>query len=138
LLGLSDIRSAKWAKCEKKPLGSIDVEETASPIAKKINGDSLQRDRPSRDRVDCPPYANEEYTIGWASALPIDMAAAKGMLDEEHRDPQTPPQDADHNTYLLETMSGFRTVIACLPKDELGASSAAVVTKDMLFTFPNT
>ncbi|QMW26979.1 hypothetical protein G4B84_002268 [Aspergillus flavus NRRL3357] len=34
-------------------------------------------------------------------------------------------------------MSGFKVVIACLPKDELGASSAAVVATDMLFTFPN-
>ncbi|KAB8211945.1 nucleoside phosphorylase domain-containing protein [Aspergillus parasiticus] len=83
------------------------------------------------------PHGNEEYTIGWVSALPIEMAAAKGMLDEEHGDPQTPPQEADQNTYLLGAMSGFKVVIACLPKDEVGASSAAVVATGMLFTFPN-
>ncbi|OGM41814.1 hypothetical protein ABOM_009626 [Aspergillus bombycis] len=83
------------------------------------------------------PDANEEYTIGWVSAAPIEMAAAKGMLDEEHGNLQTPPQEADHNTYLLGSMRGFNVVIVCLPRDELAASSAAVVATDMLFVIPH-
>jgi nucleoside phosphorylase len=59
------------------------------------------------------------------------------MIDEEHGDPQTPPQGADHNTYLLGHIKTFKVVVACLPKDEIGSSSAAAVAKDMLFTFPN-
>jgi nucleoside phosphorylase len=65
------------------------------------------------------------------------MAAAKGMIDEEHGDPQTLPQGADHNTYLLGRIGKFKAVVACLPKDEIGSSSAAAVAKDLLFTFPN-
>jgi nucleoside phosphorylase len=82
-------------------------------------------------------YANEEYTVGWVCALPIEMAAAKGMLDDEHGDPQTPPQRADQNTYLLGRIGKFNVVVACLPKDEIGVSSAAAVARDMLHTFPN-
>lgn len=74
--------------------------------------------------------------MGWICALPIELAAAKGMMDEEHGDPQTPPQEADHNAYLLGCVGQFKVVVACLPKDEIGASSAAAVAKDMLFTFP--
>ncbi|GMF91910.1 unnamed protein product [Aspergillus oryzae] len=115
----------------KRPLEMINVDGTGNEVKSK-NG--IQSSGPG---IWSSPYGNEEYTIGWVSALPIEMAAAKGMLDEEHGDPQTPPQEADHNTYLLGAMSGFKVVIACLPKDELGASSAAVVATDMLFTFPN-
>jgi nucleoside phosphorylase len=64
------------------------------------------------------------------------MAAAKGMMDEEYGDPLTPPQEADHNTYLLGRVGKFKVVVACLPMDEIGSSSAAAVAKDMLFTFP--
>src|ERR1700733_5977158 len=53
------------------------------------------------------PYSNDEYTVGWICALPIEMAAAKGMMDEEHGDPQKPPQEADHNTYLLGCIGKF-------------------------------
>ena len=83
------------------------------------------------------PYSNDDYTVGWICALPIEMATAKGMMDEEHGDPQTPPQQADQNTYLLGCIGKFKVVVACLPKDEIGASSAAAVARDMLFTFPN-
>ncbi|KAI8716695.1 Purine and uridine phosphorylase [Fusarium sp. LHS14.1] len=63
------------------------------------------------------------------------MAATKGMMDEEHGDPQTPPQNADHKTSLRGRVRKFKVAIACLPKDEIGSSSAAAVPKDMLFTF---
>ncbi|KAK6522069.1 hypothetical protein TWF281_002638 [Arthrobotrys megalospora] len=84
-----------------------------------------------------PTYPNEEYTVGWISALPVEMAAAKGMLDEEHGYPKTPPQEPDRNTYALGRIGRFKVVIACLPKDGFGSSSAAAVARDMLFTFPN-
>ncbi|EMT71999.1 hypothetical protein FOC4_h10017688, partial [Fusarium odoratissimum] len=30
--------------------------------------------------------ALEEYTVGWLCALPLEMAAAKGMLERIHPD----------------------------------------------------
>jgi nucleoside phosphorylase len=82
-------------------------------------------------------YPNDDYTVGWICALPIEIAAAKGMMDEEHGDPQTPPQQADQNTYLLGRIGKCKVVVACLPTDRIGSSSAAAVAKDMLHTFPN-
>ncbi|CAI7618979.1 unnamed protein product [Penicillium glandicola] len=83
------------------------------------------------------PFANEEYTVGWICALPVELAAAKGMLDEVHGEPQTVPAIADHNTYILGCIKKFKVVVACLPVHELGSAAAAAVAKDMLFTFPN-
>src|SRR5579859_7611228 len=41
----------------------------------------------------------EEYTVGWVCALPIELAAAVEMLDEEHEDL---PQDSnDSNLYTF-------------------------------------
>ncbi|KAJ6089813.1 hypothetical protein N7467_005029 [Penicillium canescens] len=82
------------------------------------------------------PFTNDEYTVGWICALSIELAAAKGMLDEIYGQPQTPPAKADHNTYVLGSMGKFKVVIACLPIHQLGSFSAAAVAKDMLFTFP--
>jgi len=83
------------------------------------------------------PYSNDEYTVGWICALPIEMAAARGMMDDEHGDLQSAPQQADQNIYLLGRIGQFKVVVACLPKDEIGSSSAAAVARDMLHTFPN-
>ncbi|OJJ42788.1 hypothetical protein ASPZODRAFT_136923 [Penicilliopsis zonata CBS 506.65] len=82
-------------------------------------------------------HANDEYTVGWICVLPVEFAAAKGMLDEIHGEPQTLQANADDNPYLLGCIRQFKVVIASLPLHELGASSAASVAKAMLFTFPN-
>jgi hypothetical protein len=41
----------------------------------------------------------EEYTVGWVCALPIELAAAQEMLDEEHEDLEQ--DDNDNNLYSL-------------------------------------
>lgn len=83
------------------------------------------------------PYPNEAYEVGWITALPLELAAAKGMLDEEHGSPQTQPQRTDSNTYALGCIGNHKVVIACLPKDEIGASSAALIAQNMLSSFSN-
>ncbi|KAK6334444.1 hypothetical protein TWF730_003659 [Orbilia blumenaviensis] len=86
---------------------------------------------------DASLFSNDDYQIGWISALPLELAAAKGMLDEEHGNPQTLPRKGDNNTYVLGRIKQHNIVIACLPKGEIGASSAALVANDMLASFPN-
>ncbi|PWY73031.1 purine and uridine phosphorylase [Aspergillus heteromorphus CBS 117.55] len=81
-------------------------------------------------------FKNEEYTVGWICALPVELAAAKAMMDELHGDPQRSPGKADANVYVLGSMNNIKIVLACLPIDEPGPSSAAVVAKDMFYTFP--
>ncbi|KAF4416821.1 hypothetical protein CFRS1_v003696 [Colletotrichum fructicola] len=81
-----------------------------------------------------PAIASDEYTVGWVCALPLEMAAAKGMLDQIH--PDLPHQDpADHNNYILGQIQGHNIVIACLPAGIYGTTTAATVAKDLLRTF---
>lgn len=81
-------------------------------------------------------YPNETYTVGWVCALSIELAAAKGMLDETHGEPQSQP-NGDHNGYTLGRIHEFNVVIACLPASVYGTSSAANLVGAMWTTFPN-
>jgi nucleoside phosphorylase len=81
-----------------------------------------------------PPRSIEEYQVGWVCALPIEMAAARAMLDEEHG--PMPAQDAqDRNNYVLGQVHNHNVVIACLPPGVDGSNAAAVVAANMLRTF---
>ena len=44
---------------------------------------------------------HEDYTVGWVCALPIELAAAQEMLDEEHPDLGRTLGDNDENLYAL-------------------------------------
>jgi nucleoside phosphorylase len=71
--------------------------------------------------------------VGWVCALPIELAAAQEMLDEEH---QGLPQDAnDSSIYTLGRIGGHNIVIACLPAGQIGYNSAASVAVQMKSTF---
>src|SRR2546423_6522935 len=75
----------------------------------------------------------EDYTVGWVCALPVELAAAAGMLDEEHQDL---PQDVnDTNLYTLGRIGEHNTVIACLPAGQTGNNSAAAVAVRMKLRF---
>ncbi|KAI6780066.1 Ankyrin repeat domain-containing protein 50 [Emericellopsis cladophorae] len=75
-----------------------------------------------------------DYTVGWVCALPLEMAAAQGMLDEIH--PNLSEQaSGDHNNYVLGQVGEHNVVIACLPVGIYGTTPAATVAKDMLRTF---
>ncbi|CVL06772.1 uncharacterized protein FMAN_11868 [Fusarium mangiferae] len=76
----------------------------------------------------------EEYTVGWVCALPLEMAAARGMLDKIH--PSLAQQDPDdHNSYILGEIQGHKVAIACLPAGIYGTNLAATVAKDLLRSF---
>ncbi|KAF7164158.1 hypothetical protein CNMCM5623_008848 [Aspergillus felis] len=77
---------------------------------------------------------HEDYTVGWICALPIEMAAAKAMLDETHA--KLPQSTQDPNTYSLGAIQGHNVVIACLPAGVYGTTSAAVVASHLSTTFP--
>lgn len=67
------------------------------------------------------PYHNDTYQVGWICALPIELAAAEGMLDDKHGTPQVTPPKTDGNTYVLGRIHKHNVVIACLPRGEIGA-----------------
>jgi nucleoside phosphorylase len=76
----------------------------------------------------------EDYTVGWVSALPIELTVARAMLDEEHQD--LPPNGNDANIYTLGCIGEHNVVLACLSAGFMGTASAASVAMQMNFTFP--
>jgi nucleoside phosphorylase len=76
---------------------------------------------------------HEDYTVGWICALPTEMAAAIGMLDERHC--ILPSRSQDNNNYEFGRIGGHNVVIACLPSGMTGTISAARVATQMLSTF---
>ncbi|CBF85153.1 hypothetical protein AN1580.2 [Aspergillus nidulans FGSC A4] len=76
----------------------------------------------------------DEYTFAWICALPLEMAAARAMLDKIHS--PLPKQSADPNAYEVGELNGHYIVIACLPAGVYGTVSAATVVSRMRLTFP--
>ncbi|KAL4789001.1 hypothetical protein BDV19DRAFT_395460 [Aspergillus venezuelensis] len=77
---------------------------------------------------------HDDYTVAWICALPLEMAAAKIMLDKHH--PTLAQPETDHNTYILGNVGNHNVVVACLPSGVYGITSAAIVLAQMLPTFP--
>ncbi|KAK1476293.1 hypothetical protein CTAM01_15536 [Colletotrichum tamarilloi] len=78
--------------------------------------------------------APEDYTTGWVCAVPAEMVAARGMLDQVHPDlPQQNP--ADRNSYILGRVKGHNVVIACLSPYIDGTTPFAIATRDFFRTF---
>lgn len=78
---------------------------------------------------------SDEYTIAWICALPIELAAALEMLDEEHEGLERTVRNHDENTYCLGSITGHNVVIVCLPAGCIGNNSAATVATDLRRTF---
>ena len=71
--------------------------------------------------------------MGWVCALPIELAAAQEMLDEEH---ESLHHDADDtNIYTLGRIGEHNVVVACLPDGQSGTASAAAVAMQMKSAF---
>ncbi|GIJ99474.1 hypothetical protein Aspvir_001606 [Aspergillus viridinutans] len=81
------------------------------------------------------PLSHDDYTVGWICALPLEMAAAKLMLDAIH--PGLPLPLTDQNTYILGNIREHNVVIACLPSGAYGTISAATVAMQLLSSFPS-
>ncbi|KAH4290677.1 hypothetical protein HBH64_020420 [Parastagonospora nodorum] len=77
----------------------------------------------------------DEYTVGWVCALPVELAAAQEMLDEEHHDLERGLADNDENLYALGSIGGHNVAIVCLPAGRIGNNPAASVSTQMRATF---
>ncbi|KAM5521743.1 PFS domain-containing protein [Fusarium oxysporum f. sp. phaseoli] len=78
---------------------------------------------------------HDDYTIGWISALPLEMTAAEIMLDHIHQ--PLPQHHQDGNTYTLGSINDHNVVITCLPKGQYGTNNAATIANDMARSFPH-
>jgi nucleoside phosphorylase len=77
-----------------------------------------------------------DYTVGWICAISTEYVAAQAFLDEKHEGPEHVSTN-DNNDYTLGKVGRHNVVIAVLPDGEYGTSSAAMVARDMLHSFPN-
>jgi nucleoside phosphorylase len=77
---------------------------------------------------------HEDYTVGWICPLPLELAAARRMLDEEHEN--LPAERNDHNVYTLGRIGTHNVVLASLPVGEHRVVSAAITVMDIMSTFP--
>ncbi|CAG7955560.1 unnamed protein product [Penicillium nalgiovense] len=77
--------------------------------------------------------SHDDYTVGWICALPLEMAAAKLMLDVIH--PSLPRPPTDQNTYILGNIGSHNIVITCLPSGAYGNVSATTVAMQLLSSF---
>ncbi|KLJ11374.1 hypothetical protein EMPG_09678 [Blastomyces silverae] len=75
------------------------------------------------------------YTVAWICALPLELAAAKAVLDEFH--PTLPQPKSDHNVYTLGSVSGHNVVVACLPVGVYGTTSATAAVSHLISTYQN-
>lgn len=83
-----------------------------------------------------PPISrHHNYTIAWICALPIELAAARAMLDEVHN--AIPTDVGDSNTYTLGRIGQHNIAIACLPITQYGTINAANVVTNLTRTFPS-
>jgi nucleoside phosphorylase len=82
-----------------------------------------------------PRLSREHYTVGWVCALPIELAAAQEMLDEEHY--TLPAGSSDPNSYTLGRIGNHNIVISCLAAGKIGPASAATVATRMISKFPS-
>jgi hypothetical protein len=64
---------------------------------------------------------------------PIEMAAAKAMLDDVHAD--LPVHPSDHNTYIVGRIDNHKIAIACLPSGVYGTTPATRVATQILSSF---
>jgi nucleoside phosphorylase len=77
----------------------------------------------------------EAYTVGWICALPVELAAAKAVLDERHEYASHDVGDNDENVYCMGSVAGHNVVIVCLPAGRIGNNPATAVATQMQAAF---
>ncbi|PCG88329.1 hypothetical protein PENOC_111470 [Penicillium occitanis (nom. inval.)] len=77
---------------------------------------------------------HDDYTIAWICALPLEVAAARLMLNRTHTPLSNPSTDS--NAYELGKLDDHYIVITCLPAGVYGTVAAANVVSRMRSTFP--
>ena len=74
-----------------------------------------------------------EFRIGWICALPLELAAALGMLDEEYDSNEIKKNPRDKNTYCLGQVAGHKIVLTCLRS--AGNNKAVLAASHMSYSF---
>lgn len=112
-------------------------EDSLFVVSKRPRTNHEEDDNDWGDRQTCipGPLSHDDYNVGWICALPIEMAAAKAMLNDIHGG--LPGDSNDSNTYTLGSIGMHNIVIACLPSGHYGTNNAATVANNMHRSFPS-
>ncbi|KAF3922111.1 hypothetical protein ABW20_dc0110461 [Dactylellina cionopaga] len=78
-------------------------------------------------------FKKTDYSVGWICAIPIELAAARAVLDDIH--PQLDSTDSDTNIYEFGRIGKHNVVISCLPEGRYGTTQASIVATRMLSSF---
>lgn len=76
-----------------------------------------------------------KFTVGWICALPIELTAARCMLDENYDVHGLRKHPKDPNSYCLGKIAGHEVVLTCLKS--AGNNNAVSVARHMQNTFEN-
>ncbi|KAJ3578558.1 hypothetical protein NPX13_g2003 [Xylaria arbuscula] len=98
-------------------------------------GDVEHQPKRTRKTRTLKKLTHGDYAFGWVAALPIELAAARAMLDELHE--ELPRSRGDSNTYTLGEIGNHNIVIASLPSNGYGTVNAATAANNMHRTFPS-
>ena len=85
----------------------------------------------------------DDYRVAILCALPVDLDAARVMLDDEYKQPPSTEEyrprthGGDLNTYTFGRIHQHNVVLTCLPSGCHGATTASSVAADLLQSFPN-
>ncbi|KAM0540756.1 hypothetical protein ACHAPJ_013521 [Fusarium lateritium] len=81
----------------------------------------------------------QDYRVGWICALPIELAAAQEILDEEHDHFHDKHESANNvaSFYTLGRVGDHNVVLASLPAGQLGTNSAATTSIQIQKDFPS-
>ena len=82
-------------------------------------------------------FDQSSYTIGWICALSTEYVAARQFLDKEHKKTDYFAAPNNSNSYSFGRIGRHYVVIAVMPKDKYGITSAAVAARDIVYLFPN-
>ncbi|OAA55165.1 Ankyrin repeat-containing domain protein [Cordyceps fumosorosea ARSEF 2679] len=77
----------------------------------------------------------DNYTVGWVCALPVEVAAAKALLDHVHGELPADLSSDDPNSYVLGNIQGHNIVLAHPPFGSSEATSTAAVDAQMRARF---
>jgi nucleoside phosphorylase len=72
----------------------------------------------------------QDFRIGWITALPVDLAAARAMLDEEYDD------ESEITDYFTGRIGNHNIVLISLPAGQIGTAAAATIAAELKFRFP--
>ncbi|KAH6617510.1 hypothetical protein F5144DRAFT_541691, partial [Chaetomium tenue] len=116
---------------------SVNVGQPYNPNILLVNptvSSAFIRTMTSHNALDSPDY----YGVAWIAALPIERAAAKAMLDEEHAPPTGfVRHQTDANVYTWGRVGEHNIVIASLAAGVYGTTSAATTASSLLASLPS-